>query len=454
MCRRKPPLNSNSIDQDINITMQTLLLAAALFISLALPAEGASTPGCAEPQPIDQALYQTLRHAQDALTNNQPQQATQAIDAYLQSHPNTNHHQLAFFRGLAHYQRHQLPQAQRYFKRSSQLHPCFAPAWQYLATVEFKRGRFAETLQTISQAIKWLTPLPAALIVLQASAQVQTNQRRAAARALKQLPVEDANLAADIIYQAALIWLDIGRPKQALPLLRRLNRRANPCASWRAAMINTYIKLNQPNQAEPLIQKQLDRSPTDVKLWHMLAWAAAAQKKHGDAAAALSIAYQFEPPDAEGWRQLANLYRLAGIPKKAVNAYRHAFGAKPSAADLDLLTDTYILARDMDHALLTARRAAKLSPTARRWEKVGDISLRQQRFQDSLTAFQLAASLSDSSGKIYLKAGYAAWRLDMLNEAENELKKALQRARPNSLTARQAVQALALLQERKNVFKD
>ncbi len=434
--------------------MRILIWVAILFTSLSMPANGASKPDCADPAPIDQALYQTLRQAQDALADHQPQQAMQAIEVYLQSHAATRHHQLAFFRGLAHYQQNQLPQAQRYFKQSSQQNPCFAPAWQYLATVAYTRGRFSETLQTISQASKWLAPLPAGLIVLQASAQVQTDQRQAATHTLNRLPLEDANLSADVIYQAALIWLDIGRPEQARPLLKRLNRRAKPRPSWRAALINTYIKLNQADQAEPLIQKQLDQFPTDVNLWRMLAWAAAAQKKHGDAAAALAIAYRFEPPDAEGWRQLGNLYRLAGIPKKAINAYQRAFGAKPSAVELDLLADTCILARDMDQALRMARRAATLSPTARRWEKVGDISLKQQRYQDSLTAFQQAASLSDSSGKINLKAGYAAWRLDMPGEAEKALKNALQQARPNSPTAHQAAQALASLQKRKNIIKD
>ena len=125
-----------------------------------------------------------------------------------------------------------------------------------------------------------------------------------------------------------------------------------------------------------MLSALLKKDPEDHGIWRLAAWIYMEQKDYPRAAAALHVAYRLNPPNPGEWKRLGDLYRLSGVPMKAVDAYEKALGPSPGANDLDLLAETYIAANRMEKALAAAERAVRLKPTAKRWARLGDLCLK------------------------------------------------------------------------------
>lgn len=210
-------------------------------------------------------------------------------------------------------------------------------------------------------------------------------------------------------------------------------------------MGTAHYRLNQPDRAEACFMAAVGLRPCAGEVWQSVGAVRSMQGDYAGAAAALSVAYRLECPAVDGWRKLGDLYRLAGVPLKAVQAYRNAFGNDPAPEALDLLSDAWLEAHDLEKALANVRTAVNKAPTARRWARIGDICLRRGEHQASLAAYRRAAALDDGDGRMSLMAGVAALKLARISDAETCFKHALSKASPRSDTARNAAEYLAAL---------
>ena len=221
----------------------------------------------------------------------------------------------------------------------------------------------------------------------------------------------------------------------------------NVSKSCRLAQIEALVRTGQPQAANVPLKTLLNQYPQDEKIWRLAAWTAIEQKNYGKAAAALEVAFRLEPPKSGDWKRLGNLYRLAGVPRKAGEAYIRAFGKTPTPGDLDLLAQTYGDAHQMEDALAAATRAVKLAPTAKRLSRLGLMHMEQQDCQKGMAAFQKAAQLDDPEGVNSLRMGYAAWKLDQLASAKTAFQSVLQKADSGSQNAVKASKALKTIEQ-------
>ena len=247
--------------------------------------------------------------------------------------------------------------------------------------------------------------------------------------------------------QVAIFWLKHDHPKRALRLLETMAKNPHASKSCRMALIEALVRTGQPQKANSPLKKLLNRYPQDEQIWRLAAWTAIEQKNYAKAAAVLEVAFRLAPPKSGDWKRLGHLYRLAGVPRKATEAYVRAFGEAPTAGDLDLLAQTHTEAHQMEAALAAASRAASLAPTAKRFSRLGRMHIKQQDFAKGVAAFQKAAQLDDPGGINSLQLGYAAWKLDQLASAKTAFQSVLQKADSGSQTASRASRALKTIEQ-------
>jgi tetratricopeptide (TPR) repeat protein len=247
--------------------------------------------------------------------------------------------------------------------------------------------------------------------------------------------------------QVAIFWLTHDHPKRALHLLETMAKNPHTSKSCRVALIEALVRTGKPQAANTPLKRLLDRYPQDEQIWRLAAWTAIEQKDYGKAAAALEVAFRLDPPKHGGWKRLGNLYRLAGVPRKAAQAYVRAFGETPTARDLDLLAQTHEEAHQMEDALAAAIQAANFEPTAKRFSRLGRMYIKQRNFAKGMAAFQKAAQLDDPGGINSLRLGYAAWKLDQLTSAKTAFQSVLQKADSGSQTASRASRALKTIEQ-------
>jgi len=258
-------------------------------------------------------------------------------------------------------------------------------------------------------------------------------------------PPVDRDLYA--VLQKAQNCLDAGRHRVALATLSAYAAAHPKIKHYHLSFLmgTASYQTQQFAGAETCFTAAAALRPCAVEAWESVAAARMARTNHAGAAAALAVAFRLSPPDGKGWRQLGDLYRLAGVPREAARAYLKAFGNDAGAAELDLLSDTWLQAHELDKALVAVRLAAGKVPTAKRWARVGDICLNQKKFQESLTAYRNAAAMDDPDGRMSLMAGVAALKLERLSVATDCFSSAIQNAAPKSAVARKASAYLTVL---------
>ena len=112
------------------------------------------------------------------------------------------------------------------------------------------------------------------------------------------------------------------------------------------------------------------------------------------------------------------------------------------------MVNIYLTAHRNEMALASAKSALKAKETAERWATVGAIAFRLRRFEESYDAYRRGAQLTPDAD-IRLKAGYAALKMDNLDEADRLFREAMSGARKNSQTAYEAHRNLVYIKKMK-----
>lgn len=389
------------------------LASLTILLAMLLAAQPAPAQDCAgakdtAPGP---ALHRILYQSQKLIDENKLGKAAKDLAKYAKDNPDEKHFLLPFTQGVLAYQLKQREEAAGHFVTATKANPCYAPAWRNLAVVRFEQGRSAQAADLMLRAYTLSKP-------------------------------PDDNIK----YEAAALFLAAEKSVRALPLLKDLASRPKPKKDWLKALVQAYLLLKKPDQAEPVARMLLALQPGDAALWRLLAIIGQEKNDPAAAAAALAVAYGLEPPKDESWRRLADLHLAAGAPAKAAVFYGRAFGANPSPKDLDLLSRVYIEARDFPAALKAAQSAVKAGPTAKRWARVGEIHLQARRYAPALDAFSRAAKLKGGHGRYALLAGQCAMQLERYEEALESLRLAMAEAKKGSQTAKMAARSLQELE--------
>jgi len=285
---------------------------------------------------------------------------------------------------------------------------------------------------------KWLVGLAQALV----------NEAREpeALEAMERTDLTDPRQAPALRFQGAMLWLHLDWPRKALSVLKVLCASGKPDPKWLVSLIKFYVELGQAGEAEKALRRLIDRFPEKPDVWRLAVWVALQQADYARAAAAMAVAVRLGPADPALLKELADLYHMAGAPVKAAAALQAAWKGHPGPKDWDRLVNIYLSGHRYATALPFAVSAAEAEPSAERWEMVGAIAFRLRKFKESFDAYRRGAELSPDAD-LRLKAGYAALKMDRLDEAARLFREAMRRAQKNSAIAYEAHRNLAFIKK-------
>ncbi len=291
---------------------------------------------------------------------------------------------------------------------------------------------------------KWLVSLAQALI--------DSGRDRDALRVMEKTVLTSKTALPNVRYRGAVLWLHLKQPKKALPILKILCASKGPALDWLVNLVKTYVELEQMVKAEKALEHLLLLYPENPEAWRLAVWVGLQQADYARAAAAMAVAVRLGPPDMDQMKELADLYHMAGVPMKAAAALKKTWKENPTAEDWDRLVNTYLSGYRYKMALASSKSALGVNETAERWATVGAIAFRLQNFRESYDAYCRSADLTPDAD-IYLKAGYAALKMDNLDEAARLFREAMHRAGKNSRTAYAAHRNLVFIEKMKTFLE-
>lgn len=379
-----------------------LLAAGLLLVCQPASAQKDHQDRCGHQPHLSRGQRQAMVKAQKLMAKDNAQ-AGRVLAQYAKTHPGDTHFKFSFLRGVIAYQARKPAQAKQHFAKAVELWPCYVPALRNLAAVSYELGQ----------------PAQAARLMLKAHEQSQKPQ-----------PQD--------LYQAAAFFLAAKQPAKALPLLSGLAARPDAKSPWLKALVRTYLELNRFQQARVTLDRLLRRFPGDADLWKLSARLCLEKSDYAKAAADLEISYRLSSPPAAKWKTLADLYRMAGVPRKAARYYRRSFGGKPKDKELYLLAGVFFEAKCLDQARQAIDEALKLKASLKGWRLLAQIHMQNKNYKEAINAYMAASRLAPKNARLELMAGYCAMQMEDYQQALDHLTQAVARAKPNSKDAKEA----------------
>jgi tetratricopeptide (TPR) repeat protein len=217
-------------------------------------------------------------------------------------------------------------------------------------------------------------------------------------------------------YRPALTQVDL-----ALGKLRE------PRESWLQLKMGLHYELREwPRVAEVLV-RLINLAPSKPDYWNQLSGVFFELRRQQEALAVLALAERQGFFDtARQYRNLSDVYRMLEIPYKAGQVYDSAMsrGIVPrDAATLEYLADNWIMAREWDRAETTMLAAAERASGGRLWQRLGQVYMEQDRWQDAVSALTRAiANGVDDSHAAHYFLGVAAFNAGDATRAQEALR--------------------------------
>ena len=295
-------------------------------------------------------------------------------------------------------------EGKHYFRAAMLWHQCGDS--QKIMTKTIALLRLSVAKDPVEQ--RWLIELSDRLI--------QTGKDREALTVMKRTRLANSTEASGLCYRGALLWLNLNKPRKALPILEFLCQKPGPDYAWLSSLVRLNMELERPRKADRVLCRLLEAFPLEKKAWRLAVWMAREQADYARAAAAMAVAVHLDPDDKASLKALAQYYQMAGVPAKAAGIFQTLGGPSPKPEDWDRIKDIYLSGKLYENALEAARSAVSAEQTPQRWEAVGDITFLMHQYEDSAMAYSKAADLADTL-PVRLKAAYALMKQDKLEQA-------------------------------------
>ncbi len=237
---------------------------------------------------------------------------------------------------------------------------------------------------------------------------------------VKAFELEKENPDAGLLYKAGSAYYNAGsygRAKETLKRLISMEEKVRP--EWRKLLVYTNISLKDWDSAESALEPLLNNNPASSDYWKLLAKLHLNRDKYRDAAAALSIAYEINPPGkASAWAELADMYFYLNAPLKAGRCLVRGYGEDLSLEQLDRLAHAYGRALRYEKAIEYINKAIAIEPAPERYRTRAVYYYRDRQFSDALASFRKVVENKPEDDWAHLMMGFCAMELDNLELAQ------------------------------------
>lgn len=322
-------------------------------------------------------------------------QAVSLLSAWLEQNPETSVALVYFDLAVNQFALDDTEQALAGFRVAVQTEPRFGRAWLRLGETAYGLEHYEEAARAFDRG-RPLTP----------------------------------NASPEILYYAAVSWLQADRPELAVDRLMQLLQ--TPSAphplEWYQTLVSAALSGNLGRQAEPFLDALLAERPADPQAWYLAFQLASGQERHRSAAIYLTITGYLRSLTRSEWVHLGHLYQVLEVPLKAARCYQEAMALteEPTAADFEQLAGAYLAAHRPEEARQTLRTALDRVPSRQLWSLLGDLEYLQEEFTTALDGYRQSCALDPEFGRGWLMQGYCALELGQEAQARLHLEKALQ----------------------------
>ncbi|MBI9090095.1 MAG: hypothetical protein JEZ12_12845 [Desulfobacterium sp.] len=386
-----------------------LLLGTTLLLCTATLGTAVAGPGDADLSPRARTA---LVDAQKQMALENPEQAKTVLQAFLEKHPNEDHHFVEYTLAGLLYGENRLEEAGRHYKKTVALCPDYSPGWQNLGKVCFDLKRFAD-----------------------AATAMETSYRICP----KKNPL--------FLFHAAVAHISAKAPEKALDhmLFLTSGRAGKPETKWVKILTRLAMELKCPGKALKTVERLLKDPTPDPVLWRLAANLYLAMENHTESAKALAVFAMVHPLSAQDETLLADLYHRIGIPDKAADHYQHVVEKKPSRRLYERMVSARLEACDNDRALVAVDKGITAYPDSKGlWKLKGWICYGRNQFNPALEAFSRALELDKTDKKACFMKGLCASRSGAFETA----KQALERASTFPEYKRQALSLIREMEQR------
>jgi arylsulfatase A-like enzyme/Flp pilus assembly protein TadD len=166
--------------------------------------------------------------------------------------------------------------------------------------------------------------------------------------------------------------------------------------AWQAEIATVVTDVDQGRfaQAIPHLEKLLQKTPHDARLWNLLTLARAGLRRFEEALESCRKSVEFQPANADYWIQMARLHRVLGDRDAAQAALARAAELESDHGEVPLLrAEMAMEAADYRAALALCEEARRRDPTrhtATSWSLQGDILERLGQPAEARACFERA----------------------------------------------------------------
>ncbi|MEA3466418.1 MAG: tetratricopeptide repeat protein [Thermodesulfobacteriota bacterium] len=309
--------------------------------------------------------------------------------------------------------------------------PDHSGAWLNLAQCYYAGEHYIKAAKAFEQGYRYRQPAQAQLLYNAALAYLQAQQPNEALAALLQL-LADFPDAIQNSWRAALVqvYVQLDQPRHTLVHLEILAQQteAEDQRRWRELLVQQYLVLKMTDKALAMVQFLTRVDGLEARWWTLLTHLHLEAGRYAQGLVTLKVVAYLQPLNKEELRLLADLHLTLGVPQQAIHYYTQLRQQHPH--DNRLLTRLVHASLNLhrpQQALWWAQQAQSDSPDISLLQLQGQLLFSLKRYPDAVTLFGRIAKLEKGSGKAgaaWLMQGYAAWNGELWGQARKAFKQA------------------------------
>ncbi|WP_197054393.1 tetratricopeptide repeat protein [Nitrosococcus oceani] len=305
-------------------------------------------------------------------------------------------------------------------------------AYIFLALEDYPKARRALEQSLQNEA---LLPLDVAQNLRYNLGQIymRTESYRQGVKVLQQWLQKTENPPAGAWHLVGWGYYKLNRPKEALTYLQKAVAQS-PREDWWVLILSIYLEQKSYAKAVPVLRELIQHFPQKRQYWLHLTDVYLMQHNYHQALNTLQLTYTQMGLEEKDLLRLAQLYLQREVPYSAARLLENELQAGTitrNAHNLELLGNSWLLAREPKKALNSLAKAAVLKRDGTLFFRCGHIAVTTEQWREAAQWFKQALSHSNfkNRGQAQLLLGIAYYQTGQHNQALKTLGKAGQYAK-------------------------
>lgn len=339
------------------------------------------------------------------------------------------HPLISFVLGNCYLLQEDYPEAAKYFKEAVMNNPGMVEAWLNLSKTFYELKRYEEAADCYNHAYDRSDPVNPDYLFFCGVGYSMAGQYTHALGVFEKLfnnHPDSINTQWRENYVHALLAAD--KPGKALPLIKKIIKDSEdePRAKWQETLLYLYLQMEMYREALSHVNRLTREDCTNASWWKGTAHIHLILKDYKSAFAAMTIYGYLTPLTPEEKKTLGDLGLQLNIPVCSVPVYEELLKERPDKGIIKNLMAAYQSLGRPEEALSRLNEFYPGSNDPELCMLEADILFGMKRFQEAGKAYCRAAMQADSktAGRVWMLAGYAAWKADDFSASLDAFEKA------------------------------